>query len=87
MAFSSSITESFPIGNRRMQVGTWTQAAGDYGGTITTGLGSNIDWFDIKFTSGNKDVSCVPSISAGTITIATTPASSTEGGVWVAIGH
>jgi hypothetical protein len=41
MAFSSAITQRpFVMGNKRVAVGTFTQAGGDTGGDINTGLRS-----------------------------------------------
>ena len=38
MAFSSTVDENNVSGGRRITAGTWTNAAGDTGGLINTGL-------------------------------------------------
>jgi len=85
--FSSTLVDTFPVGNKRMSVGTWTQDAGDNGGTIDTGL-SSVDWFYAFENGGNGKVTGFnTSLSSNNIVVATGQVNIGLSGVWQAIGH
>ena len=86
MAFESAIVNSFPIGSRKMAVGTWQQSAGDNGGTITTGLG-DVQWYLAVENAGNgKDLGMNFSLSSGNIVVSDTQPNFATSGVWMVIG-
>lgn len=81
MAFAST-TLSTLVGNKRMKYGTFTNAAGDSGGTITTGL-SNIEAACAGISSHMDATPPKLAISGGTITLTCEDDSD---GWWIAIG-
>lgn len=83
MAFSSSITDRTVMGNKVVLSGTYTQAATDSGGTITTGMG-NINFFDTSPNGNVEETAPKITTSGGTVTIVTTVGST---GIWRAVGN
>lgn len=79
MAFSSTQTAYSVFGNKAVQMGTYTQASGDTGGAIVTGL-KTIEYFD---ATGATKVSN----SSGTVTITTADPTEAQTGYWMAIGY
>lgn len=87
MSFASTITTSpatGEIGHLRLVAGTFTQAGGDTGGTISTGL-SVVVACDTTPTSGVTADQTAVSASGGTLTLTTTSGTPTAG-TWWAIG-
>ena len=82
MVFSSTITFRTVIGNKRLVVGTFTNAAGDAGGEIDTGL-VKVQAFVPSFSSHLGSEAPKISISSGTVTIVTSEA---VDGYFIAIG-
>jgi hypothetical protein len=78
MAFTSSATAQAVFGNKRVVIGEYSQASGDTGGAIATGLG-DISYFD---ATGATKVTT----SSGTATIVTANPGATVTGFWIAIG-
>ena len=74
MTFSSTQTGSAVVGDRRKVWGTFTNAAGDTGGDITTGLGV-VDTFshEVKGSSSGSAISVNETfpLSGGVVTIVT----------------
>jgi len=86
MAFSSTVDVMNVSGGRRMTAGTWTNAAGDTGGTINTGLKHcNIFvWSNNSHIGGEVvKVSKNPSGSPGSVTIVTSDGIDAD---WFAFG-
>jgi hypothetical protein len=93
LAFTSTITETVVMGNKRMSYGTFTNTSGDTGGEVDTGLSK----VDIMFTQTTGAV--VPAQSSSineTLPLHNTSATSTVSvtlvtvadnvGFWVAYG-
>jgi hypothetical protein len=83
MAFTTTVTDVTVVGNRRLVTGTLTQAAGDSGGTISTGL-SAIDFFDFNTTSHVGSTKVKYTISGGDVTLVIP---NDVDGLWMAIGR
>lgn len=81
MAFAST-TLSTLIGNKRMKYGTFTNAAGDTGGTITSGL-SNIEAACAGISSHVGATHPKLATSGGTITLTCDDG---VDGWWLAVG-
>ena len=86
MAFSSAVTSSTVFGNKRIVMGTYTNAGGSTGGDIVTGL-TSVDAIILQ-TGGaavSTDQSAVNETlpCTGTVTVVNTANSS---GGWIAIG-
>ena len=79
MAFSASQTVDTVFGNKRVTLGTYTQASGDTGGDVTTGL-SVVEYFDATGATKISDTS-------GTVTIVTADTAADQTGFWLAIGY
>jgi len=74
MAFTSAVDFVNVSGGRRLSAGTWTNAAGDSGGTINTGLKHcNVFVWSANSHFGGPDVKVTknPSGSPGSVTIVT----------------
>ena len=88
MTFSYTVKGRTVYGNKRVSYGTFTNAGGDTGGDIVTGL-SYVEFFDIQHT-GSAVVDDAPVVnetiplSSGTVTIVTTDGAD---GIWQAEGH
>lgn len=78
MAFSSAITDRTIMGNKRVNFGTFTQANGDTGGAVVTGL-QTVDHFNA--TGGLTAVN-----ASGTVTITTANPLGAQTGYWMAVG-
>ena len=88
MAFSTTITRTTLMGNRRVVYGTYTNStAGDTGGDVITSL-QRVE--DFQMTVTGAAVASAPSanesfpLSSGTVTIV---ADSNTNGLWKAIGR
>ena len=87
-AFSSTITESGVMGDRRYAYGTYTPSGGSTGGDITTGLSSV--HFIVLQPSGGTVRAAQPTVNetlplaSGGVTVVTT---ADEAGYWYAIGY
>ena len=79
MAFTSTITDKSIFGNLRCHMGSYTQASGDTGGDIDTGLR------DVKFC--NAVGALTTSDSSGTVTITTADPGAAQTAYWIAIGY
>ncbi len=79
MAFASTITDKTVMGNKRVNMGQYTQASGDTGGAIETGL-SRVEYFDATGATKVSDAS-------GTVTIITANPGADQTGYWIAIGY
>ena len=79
MAFAATITEKTIMGNKRVYMGQYTQASGDTGGAITTGL-KRIEYFDA--TGATKVTN-----ASGVVTIVTADPGAAQTGYWMAIGY
>jgi hypothetical protein len=83
MAFSSALTSVTVMGNKRVIYGTYTNASGDTGGAIVTGL-LHVDNFESTCTSHvGAPMPEVVSNSLGTVTILT---GDSNCGTWKAEG-
>jgi len=87
MAFSSTITATFVAGSKRIAFGTFTNASGDTGGDITTGL-AVVDAMWLQY-SGTAVVADAPVINetfplTTAVTIVTVD---NADGYWIAIGR
>lgn len=78
MAFAATTKAQTVFGNKRVHYGQFTQASGDTGGAIATGLAS-IDYFDASYMSASSN-------SSGTVTITTADPGGAQTGYWMAIG-
>ena len=89
MAFSSAITaRPFAMGNKRVSVGTFTQAGGETGGSINTGLRS-CEFMMLQTTGAavSADQSSVTEtlpVAGNAVTIVTTAGAV---GNWLAVGY
>lgn len=79
MAFASTIREETVMGNLRVQMGTYSQASGDTGGAIKTGL---TDVYHFQATGATKATN-----AAGTVTIVTADPAADVTGFWLAMGY
>lgn len=76
------------MGNKRIIFGTFTNAAGDTGGDVVTGL-SRVDFFQLQHTGAVAAPTSVNTanetfpLESGTVTIVTGDG---EDGIWMAIG-
>ena len=87
MAFSYTVIDRTVFGDKRIVCGTFTNAGGDTGGDIVTGLNS-IDFFSIQetgsaVTTGRSVVNETFPLSSGTVTIVS---DDNADGLWFAIG-
>ena len=85
MAFSAAVTDVVNIGSRKLAFGTYTNAATDSGGTITTGL-KTVQLFALVVSSHlGAEASKVTknSPAAGQVVIVTSDGTDGE---WFAIG-
>lgn len=82
MAFSSTVTSKTNLGAVSLIYGTYTQADGDSGGTITTGFGTVIA-FGAMITGQLDATEPKYSESGGTVTLVT---GNGVDGSWWAIG-
>jgi 7-keto-8-aminopelargonate synthetase-like enzyme len=78
MAFIATKTKLDVMGSHRVQMGTFSQASGDTGGVVNTGL-RVVDNF--QMTSA-KSVS----VSGGAVTVVTPDPVATVAGFWIATG-
>lgn len=78
MAFAYSKTKLDIMGTHRVTMGTFSQASGDTGGDITTGL-RTIENFQM---TGALDIS----VSGGVVTVTTADPGAAQAGYWLAIG-
>ena len=78
MAFASTVQFGTVFGNKRIVVGQFTQASGDTGGAIATGL-SLLAYFEASYATASSD-------SSGTVTITTANPGAAQTGYWMAIG-
>ena len=78
MAFASTVKSNTVFGNKRVVFGQFTQASGDTGGAIATGL-SSLAYFDASYMVASSD-------SSGTVTITTADPLAAQTGYWMAIG-
>ena len=79
MAFSSSISKRTAMGNKRVNYGTFSQASGDTGGNIDTGL-AVVEYFECMAAIGLSE-------SSGTVTVTTDNPGKNQAGYWMAIGY
>lgn len=79
MAFASSITNRTVFGNMRVHIGTFTQASGDTGGSITTGL-RDVLFFNCMAATNLSE-------SSGVVTVTTANPGTDQAGYWAAIGY
>lgn len=79
MAFAAAITVRTVMGDKRVHMGTITQANTDTGGAIVTGL-SRIEYFECTGA-------VTFSISGGTVTVTTLDPGGAQAGFWKAIGY
>lgn len=79
MAFASAVTHNDIIGQNRVAYGTFSQASGDTGGVITTGL------YLVKNFQMSSSVVGV-SVSGGAVTVVTVNPAATVAGFWMAVG-
>ena len=88
MAFSYTVERRTVIGNLRLVAGTYTNASGDTGGDINTGL-VRVEHFQLQ-PKGTAILASAPVVnetlpmSGGTVTIVT---NDDEDGTWCAIGY
>lgn len=85
MAFSAAVTDVVNIGSRRLAFGTYTNAAADSGGTITTGL-KTVQCFisnESSHLGGESPKVTKNSPAAGQVAIVTSDGTDGE---WIAIG-
>lgn len=78
MAFAKTETHCTVFGDKRVKMGGYTQASGDTGGAIATGL-NNVIYFEATAAT-------VVSNSSGTVTITTADPGTDAVGFWIAIG-
>lgn len=78
MAFARTVEAETVFGNKRVVFGQFTQASGDTGGAIATGL-SDLAYFEASYSTNNVDAS-------GTVTITTANPGAGQTGYWMAIG-
>ena len=78
MAFASTKTKVDVIGSHRVAYGTFSQASGDTGGTIATGL-RTLENFQM---TGALNAT----FSGGTVTVVTADPGAAQAGYWTAIG-
>jgi len=78
MSFASTIVDHTIFGDKRIAIGAFTQASGDTGGAITTGLGV-IQYFHASYMVTHSDAS-------GVVTITTADPGAAQSGYWLAIG-
>lgn len=78
MAFASTVIDHTIFGDKRVAFGQFTQASGDTGGAIATGL-SSIAFFSASYMTASSDAS-------GTVTITTANPGGAQTGYWFAIG-
>lgn len=89
MAFSYTVTERMVFSNKRYLYGTYTNAGGDTGGEIVTGLGQ-VDYFQLQ-PKGSAILVTAPVVdetfplinSTGTVTVVNADG---EDGQWFAFG-
>ena len=74
-----SDTERAVFGNKRVNFGTFSQASGDTGGAIVTGL-DTVEYFNLT-----AEV-VTTSDSSGTVTVTTQNPGAAQAGYWIAIG-
>lgn len=79
MAFAASITKKDVIGAHRVHYGTFSQASGDTGGAITTGLRQVVN-FQMQAVLN-------VSVSSGTVTVTTADPGGAQAGYWMAVGY
>ena len=79
MAFTYTVNNTV-MGNKRVAFGTYTQADGDTGGDIVTGLG------DISYFNAFLATAVDTDTAAGTATITTADPGDDITGFWMAIG-
>lgn len=80
MAFAQgSTTHKTIMGNKRVHFGGFTQASGDTGGSIDTGL-DIVEYFDCTGLKTYTD-------SSGTIAATTLDPGGSQAGFWMAIGY
>ena len=79
MAFAATQTGQSVFGNLKVHYGTYTQAGGDDGGDIQTGLGQ-VDSF--QATAATKQVT-----DKGKVTITTADPGEEVTGYWMAYGY
>lgn len=81
MAFTSAQTDGCDtvFGNKRVVMGTYSQASGDTGGAIVTGL-STVENF-------HATAATVVVNASGTVTITTADPVATVSGFWMAVGY
>lgn len=88
MAFASAITDKTVMGNKRVHWGTFTNAGGDTGGNVNTGLRS-VEHMQLQHT-GSAVVASEPVINetlpydGSAITIVTVDGAD---GIWMAVGY
>ena len=82
MAFAYTIKKTSVFGDVRVEMGTYTNGAGDSGGTIKTGL-KEVYYFNSDCETSNAGASNKVAISGGEVTITT---ANNEDGKWLAIG-
>lgn len=78
MAFAKTIGTPQLFGNKKVVMGQFTQASGDTGGAIATGL-ATVDYFEASYSTDNAD-------SSGTVTITTADPGDDQTGYWMAMG-
>ena len=85
MAFSSAVDFINVSGGRRISSGTWTNAAGDSGGTINTGLKfcNTFVWSATSHLGGEVVKVTKNSVTPGNVLIVT---SDNVDGDWIAMG-
>lgn len=79
MAFVATLTTQTVVGNKKLNMGTYTQGNGDTGGAIVTGL-KTLEFFSA--TGATKTVN-----ASGTVTITTADPLGDVSGFWQAIGY
>jgi len=79
MAFAATTEFVTVFGDKKVAVGQFTQASGDTGGAIATGL-SNLAFFSASYMTASSD-------SSGTVTITTADPGAAQTGYWMAIGR
>lgn len=88
MAFVSAITQRGVMGNKKYAMGTFTNASGDTGGNIETGL-TVCEFMSLQST-GTAVIANAPVINeafpaaGNAVTIVTTD---NEDGIWFALGY
>ena len=78
MAWAASTTERTIMGNKKVIIGTFSQASGDTGGTVATGL-RVVDYFTCGVETNLSE-------SSGTVTVTTANPGAAQAGYWIAIG-